>query len=258
MSSPFRSSAPDDATRGRAEASRRAGTAVRTLEPLYSLADFCYGVRREVIEAIGLADEGYGLGPCWEMDYNIRAARPAGAAYGLVELMFIAPRLLPAVNAMRPGFLNPASIAIRRNSVAPVCVAKNPTTASTAAGIPARISRLRIYSSFPFDYTRWDPACPAGTSQPSNVQIASEKPLVSCIMPTCERLFCTGGNPLFPEAGLSQSGARHCGRRRPAGWARAAQRSPPPADSASTKEECGRQTKHGLCVGARGVYRPLG
>src|SRR5262249_22307967 len=32
-------------------------------------------VRREVIDAIGLADEGYGLGPCWEMDYNIRAAR---------------------------------------------------------------------------------------------------------------------------------------------------------------------------------------
>ncbi|HET6980077.1 MAG TPA: glycosyltransferase [Pyrinomonadaceae bacterium] len=48
---------------------------VRTLEPLYSLADFCYAVRREVIEAVGAADEDYGLGPCWEMDYNIRAAR---------------------------------------------------------------------------------------------------------------------------------------------------------------------------------------
>lgn len=51
------------------------GSEVRTLEPLYSLADFCYVVRREVVEAIGAADEGYGLGPCWEMDYNIRAAR---------------------------------------------------------------------------------------------------------------------------------------------------------------------------------------
>jgi O-antigen biosynthesis protein len=49
--------------------------ATRTLEPLYSLADFCYVVRREVVEAIGAADESYGLGPCWEMDYNIRAAR---------------------------------------------------------------------------------------------------------------------------------------------------------------------------------------
>lgn len=57
------------------EAARRFGRQVRTLEPLYSLADFCYAVRREVIDEIGLADEGYGLGPCWEMDYNIRAAR---------------------------------------------------------------------------------------------------------------------------------------------------------------------------------------
>ena len=53
----------------------RFGPAVRTLEPLYSLADFCLAVRREVIDAIGAADPEYGLGPCWEMDYNIRAAR---------------------------------------------------------------------------------------------------------------------------------------------------------------------------------------
>lgn len=48
---------------------------VRTMEPLYCLADFCYAVRREVIEAIGAADEGYGEGPCWEMDYSVRAVR---------------------------------------------------------------------------------------------------------------------------------------------------------------------------------------
>lgn len=57
------------------EAAIRFGNQVRTLEPLYSLADFCYAVRRDVIDAVGLADEAYGLGPCWEMDYNIRAAR---------------------------------------------------------------------------------------------------------------------------------------------------------------------------------------
>ena len=60
---------------------------MRSLEPLHSLADFCLAVRREVIEAIGGADEEYGIGPCWEMDYNIRAARAGfsgvwvGAAY---------------------------------------------------------------------------------------------------------------------------------------------------------------------------------
>src|ERR1700752_5188783 len=69
------------------EAVKGFGAEIRTLEPLYSLADFCYVVRREVIDAIGEADEGYQLGPCWEMDYNIRAARAgwrgvwAGAAY---------------------------------------------------------------------------------------------------------------------------------------------------------------------------------
>jgi glycosyltransferase involved in cell wall biosynthesis len=58
-----------------ADAERRFASQFRTLGPLYSLADFCYAVKREVFEKIGEADEAYGLGPCWEMDYNIRAAR---------------------------------------------------------------------------------------------------------------------------------------------------------------------------------------
>src|SRR6185503_12612320 len=57
------------------EAAKRFGNEARTLEPLYSLSDFCYAVRRDVIDAVGAADESYSLGPCWEMDYNIRAAR---------------------------------------------------------------------------------------------------------------------------------------------------------------------------------------
>ena len=69
------------------EAELRFGGAVRPLAPLHSLADFCYAVRRDVIDAVGEADEEYGLGPCWEMDYNVRAARAGflgvwvGAAY---------------------------------------------------------------------------------------------------------------------------------------------------------------------------------
>ncbi|MDX6694829.1 MAG: hypothetical protein QOF02_2432 [Blastocatellia bacterium] len=65
----------DDIIRAALDAHALFGDETRTLEPLYSLADFCYVVRREVVEAIGAADEGYGLGPCWEMDYNVRAAR---------------------------------------------------------------------------------------------------------------------------------------------------------------------------------------
>jgi glycosyl transferase family 2 len=68
-------STPNDIGRTSAEAAQRFTGVYRTLEPLYSLADFCYAVRRDVITAIGGADEDYGRGPCWEMDYNLRAAR---------------------------------------------------------------------------------------------------------------------------------------------------------------------------------------
>jgi GT2 family glycosyltransferase len=66
---------PQAVNRTARECSQRFGTTWRTLEPLHSLADFCYVVKREAIKAIGAADEGYGQGPCWEMDYNVRAAR---------------------------------------------------------------------------------------------------------------------------------------------------------------------------------------
>jgi len=80
---------PDDRSvrRDAAEAMRRFGHATRTLEPLYSLSDFCYAVRREVIDAVGAAEEAYGLGPGWERDYNVRATKAGwrgtwvGAAY---------------------------------------------------------------------------------------------------------------------------------------------------------------------------------
>jgi glycosyltransferase involved in cell wall biosynthesis len=64
-----------DVNRVSGSVTQRFGTSFHRLEPLHSLADFCYAVRRQVIDAVGLADEAYGLGPCWEMDYNIRAAR---------------------------------------------------------------------------------------------------------------------------------------------------------------------------------------
>jgi len=56
-------------------AARQHGDEFAVLTPLHSLGDFCYAVTRKVVEAIGAADEAYGDGPCWEMDFNIRAAR---------------------------------------------------------------------------------------------------------------------------------------------------------------------------------------
>lgn len=67
--------APEQIARTAQAAAARFGRQVRSLEPLHCLGDFCFAVRRAVVDAIGGADEGYGLGPCWEMDYAARAAR---------------------------------------------------------------------------------------------------------------------------------------------------------------------------------------
>jgi glycosyltransferase involved in cell wall biosynthesis len=72
---PSAGGSPAEIARTATLAAQRFGHTWRTLEPLHNLADFCYAVKREVVQAIGAADEGYGSGPCWEMDYNIRAAR---------------------------------------------------------------------------------------------------------------------------------------------------------------------------------------
>ena len=159
-----------------AEAARRFGAAARTLEPLYSLADFCYAVRREVIQTIGLADEGYGPGPCWEMDYNIRAARAgwrgvwAGAAY-----------------VQRAPFT-----ARRQRDEARLFQASKQRYQDKFCG-----ARLRGEKSDYRLHCRGDacpnfaPAPPGATitrGTPNPVAPHSEMPLVSCIMPTCDRL----------------------------------------------------------------------
>jgi len=72
---PNRSGDDADLARTAVEADRRYGQSWRSLAPLWDVGDFCLAVRRTVIEAVGLADEAYGQGPCWEMDYAIRAVR---------------------------------------------------------------------------------------------------------------------------------------------------------------------------------------
>ena len=71
-----------------AEARRRFANSTRLLTPLHSLADFCLAVRTDVTDIVGAADEGFGLGPCWEMEYNVRAAR-AGFAGVWVGAAFV-------------------------------------------------------------------------------------------------------------------------------------------------------------------------
>jgi O-antigen biosynthesis protein len=72
---PARTTHSPDPTEMSRIVARRFGATCRTLEPLYSLSDFCYVVTRAALRATGDADENYAAGPCWEMDYNIRAQR---------------------------------------------------------------------------------------------------------------------------------------------------------------------------------------
>jgi glycosyltransferase involved in cell wall biosynthesis len=147
---------------------------VQTLEPLYSLADFCYAVRREVVDAIGPADEAYGVGPCWEMDYNIRAARAGwrgvwvGASY--VERM-------PATNRRRE---DEAALFERNKRLYQSKFCRRQLSVASARSASA-------VGSFFRSHCRGDD-CPnfAPRSTPLRIEAATA-PEVTCIMPTAGR-----------------------------------------------------------------------
>jgi O-antigen biosynthesis protein len=182
--------APADFVRAAFEANRRYGISVRTLEPLYSLADFCYAVRREVIEAIGSADEGYGLGPCWEMDYNVRAARAgwrgvwACAAYvhrapftlrrQRDETRFFESSKRRYQDKFCGARLRGDKFDYRVHCHGDACPNFAPAHLIELMEAPA--------SLLPHEQTAEAP------SRLATVQLVAEEPLASCIMPTCNRL----------------------------------------------------------------------
>jgi O-antigen biosynthesis protein len=181
---------PNDVSAAALDVIRRFGASIRTLEPLYSLADFCYGVRRVVVEAIGLADEGYGLGPCWEMDYNIRAARAgwrgvwACAAYVHRapftlrrqgdETRFFESSKRHYQDKFCGGRLRGEKYDYRLHCRGDAC----PNFA------PANLIRTTNQPSPAL------PLPPAPSTHPyiAKLEISGREPLVSCIMPTCDRL----------------------------------------------------------------------
>jgi glycosyltransferase involved in cell wall biosynthesis len=176
------------------EAARRFRSARRTLEPLYSLADFCYLVRREVFTAVGEADESYHLGPCWEMDYNIRAVR-AGfrGVWACASYVYRAPfterRLREEelqFEASRRRYqdkfcgrrLRGETMEYRTHCRGDAC----PNFAPLAFVAPAS-----LVASTPS--CRLDACPPAAPDTPPSPDLSSSSlvPLVSCIMPTHDR-----------------------------------------------------------------------
>lgn len=185
------------------EAELRFRNQARTLEPLYSLADFCYAVRREVIEDVGAADETYGLGPCWEMDYNIRAARAgwrgvwACAAYVYrapftarrqleeerrfeaskhhYQDKFCGARLRGAKTDHRPHCRGDAC---PNFAPATLIEIKRPLTVLAPPVEPAPSTK---------ESNEKPPAAPADSKAPRHDLRIAGAPLVSLIMPTCNR-----------------------------------------------------------------------
>ncbi len=160
----FGDASPDDVDTTAASAEQRFQSLTRTLGPLYSLGDFCYAVKRSAFDAIGGADAEYSLGPCWEMDFNVRAARA-----GFDGLWVCAAYVWRA-----------------------------PVTERRAREEEARFeaSRHRFQDKFcgarlrgeKLDYRvhcRGD-ACPNFAPPPGSLRVA-EAPLISCIMPTHNR-----------------------------------------------------------------------
>ena len=162
---------------------RHFGAAWRTLEPLHSLADFCYAVQRKVVEAIGAADEAYELGPCWEMDYNIRAARAgfrgvwACAAYvhrvpATARRAREEARLFTASKRRYQDKFCALKLRHERGDYEPHCRGDDCEHFAPASLIETH---------------RPLPSIPATTARQPVITVQDPAPLVSCIMPTRDR-----------------------------------------------------------------------
>ena len=157
------------------EARRRFGSRTRSLAPLHGLGDFCMAVARPVLDAVGAADEGFGLGPCWEMEYCARALRAGFEAVwacgAYVHRAEFTPRRARTERELFEASKRRYQDAVcgRRLSGARDGYAAHCRGAVCAQFAPA--GRMRIHRPL-------GPAGPARTGEP---------PLASCIMPTRDR-----------------------------------------------------------------------
>lgn len=172
---PGRGGTPTEVAATSEEARRRFGSRVRSVAPLLGLGDFCLAVSRPVLDAVGAADEGFGLGPCWEMEYCARALRVGFAAVWACGAYVHRPEftsrrarmereLFEASKRRYQDALCGMRLRGSRDGYAPHC-------RGTACAHFAPADRIRVHR-------------PLG-AEPS--PRAAGPPLVSCIMPTRDR-----------------------------------------------------------------------
>jgi glycosyltransferase involved in cell wall biosynthesis len=165
------------------------GNQWRTLEPLYCLADFCYMLRRKVAKTIGGADEGYGLGPCWEMDYTVRAVRSGfQAVWAQGAYVFRHPftsrrrhneaHLFEASKRRYQDAFCGLRLHGERTGYAKHCHGEACSHFAPAEKIRRAIAIESVTKTGPFLPNRIEPAS----------RRDGARPLVSCIMPTRDRL----------------------------------------------------------------------
>jgi len=158
------------------------GQGWRSMAPLYSLSDFCLAVRKEVVAAIGAADPVYGRGPCWEMDYAVRAAR-AGFASVWAQAAYVHRAPFPAARANEEQRLFEVN---KRAYQDRFC--------GRRLGPEGRGASYRSHCRGD-DCPNFAPAAttlslPLPKARPETSQPGPEPPLISCIMPT-------RGRPIF-------------------------------------------------------------
>jgi glycosyltransferase involved in cell wall biosynthesis len=182
------------------DAEVRFGTACTPLTPLHSLGDFCYAVSHQVVQAIGAADESYADGPCWEMDYNIRAAR-AGFAGVWVKAAVVWRRAQTdwrRANEARRFLLNKRRYQEKFCGLHLRSQTRSYDAHCTGEACPHFAPRELVvtHQEFPGG-PRVDASAAIATPRdppPAEPRPTSEIPRVSCIMPTANR------RPFVPQA----------------------------------------------------------
>ncbi|ADW69479.1 glycosyltransferase [Granulicella tundricola] len=172
---------PDDIAMARL-AARRFGHLARPLVPRLDLADFCYVVSRETVDGVGPADESYGPGPCWEMDYNIRAYRA-----GITALWVCAAWVGRAPVGKREAE-DHAILGVRNRQRYADTFCLKVAHKATSYPSPVVSPRMPLQQLRPLPLPDLSlPAPQKFPREPRRYTPIEGSPLASCIMPTAER-----------------------------------------------------------------------
>jgi O-antigen biosynthesis protein len=161
----------------------RFGDETQTLEPLYSLADFAYVVTRALIRTVGGADERYGEGPCWEMDYNVRAAR-AGFAGVWVKGAYVHRPPHTARRVVEETRRFAASKQLYQDKFCGARLRREKTDYRDHCRGDA-CPNFAPAGVIPLRHPVADPSPARAARAP--VALRALDPLVTCVMPTCDR-----------------------------------------------------------------------